>query len=211
MRTPATRPVGASAGLRAALRRDVLVAAAIAALLQYGTFALTYGFVPVYGERLGGSSADLGVLATVTVGAGAVAALATAYLGARVQARTVAIVGFLVVALSTAVIPSIQDFGLLTASQAAGGFGRGLVFPALMAASIQRVEALERGAAMGVFQAVYAAGMFLGPATAGALADWLGLDRVFLIVAGLSAVGALAADRWLESRAPRQAPSAHSM
>ena len=97
----------------------------------------------------------------------------------------------------------IADLGVLTASQALGGFGRGLVFAPLATLSIRRVPPRERGAAMGVFQAVYALGMFLGPATSGALAEWLGLDRMFLVVAALSIMGALAAARWLGRDEPR--------
>ena len=54
---------------------------------------------------------------------------------------------------------------------------------------------------MGVFQAVFALGMFLGPATSGVLAQWLGLGRVFWVIAAVSVLGALVAVRWL-SREP---------
>ena len=186
---------------RTGLRREVVVAALIAVLLQYGTFALTYGFVPVYAEEIGANKTDLGVLATAAVGATALAALAMVYLGNRLSGRTAVIVGFGIAAVGAAVVPAIQNLPLLIASQVVSGFGRGLVFPALMAISIRQVSSAERGTAMGVFQAVYALGMFLGPVTSGALAQWLGLSRVFWVVAAVSLLGALAAGRWL-SREP---------
>ena len=199
---PERPPTGSqSAGIgslvRSGLRRDVVTVSAIAAVLQYGTFGLTYAFLPVYARDLGATESALGLLTTAAVAASALAALALAFVGDRVHARGAVMVGFLMAALSAAAVPMIADLGVLTASQALGGFGRGLVFAPLATLSIRRVPPRERGAAMGVFQAVYALGMFLGPATSGALAEWLGLDRMFLVVAALSIMGALAAARWL--------------
>ena len=195
------RPRAARELARTGLRRDVLVAALAAALLQYGTFALTYGFVPVYAEEIGANKADLGILTTAAVAAAALAALAAAGVGNRLSGRTAVIVGFGVSALGAAVVPAIQNLPLLTASQAVGGFGRGLVLPALMAISIRRAPLAQRGTAMGVFQEVYALGMFLGPVTSGVLAQWLGLGQVFWVIAAVSVLGALVSVRWL-SREP---------
>ena len=50
---------------------------------------------------------------------------------------------------------------------------------------------------MGVFQGVYALGMFLGPVSAGVLGEWLGLERVFLLIGALMVLGALAAARYV--------------
>jgi MFS family permease len=59
-----------------------------------------------------------------------------------------------------------------------------------MGLSIQKVAAEDKATAMGVFQAVYALGMFIGPASAGVIAQILGLDgRIFLS----AAVGVLSA------------------
>ncbi len=192
-----SQSVGIGSLVRSGLRRDVVTVSAIAAVLQYGTFGLTYAFLPVYARDLGATESALGLLTTAAVAASALAALALAFVGDRVHARGAVMVGFLMAALSAAAVPMIADLGVLTASQALGGFGRGLVFAPLATLSIRRVPPRERGAAMGVFQAVYALGMFLGPATSGALAEWLGLDRMFLVVAALSIMGALAAARWL--------------
>jgi MFS family permease len=203
---PSTRAL-----VRTGLRRDVLTAALIAALLQYSTFALTYGFVPVYAKDIGASKTDLGILTAVAVGAAAVAALLMAYLGNRLSGRTAAIVGFAIAAVGAAVVPAIQDLPVLMISQAVGGLGRGLVFPALMATSIRQVPLPERGTAMGVFQAVYALGMFLGPVTAGALGQWLGLNQVFWLIAATSLLGGLAAARWMTREPEAESVPARAM
>ncbi len=194
--------------VRSALHPSVRNVALLAALLQFGNFAATYGFVPLYAAGLGASNADLGVVATVAVGAAASAALLLAWRGDRINARMAVVAGFGIAAAGTVVIPVIHNLALLTASQALSGFGRGLAFPSMLASSIRRVPSAERGTVMGVFQAIYAIGMFLGPAVSGVLADLLGLAGVFMLIAALSIVGAVAGLRVFPSaRAARADPS----
>ena len=194
--------------VRSTLHPSVRNVALLAALLQFGNFAATYGFVPLYAAELGASNADLGVVATVAVGAAAAAALLLAWRGDRINARVAVVAGFGIAAAGTVVIPLIHDLTLLSASQALSGFGRGLAFPSLLASSIRHVPSAERGTAMGVFQAVYAIGMFLGPAVSGVLADLLGLEGVFVLIAALSIVGGVAGLRVFPStRAVRPDPT----
>ena len=182
---------------RAGTQRSTLVAAALAALLQYAQFGLTFAFVPLWGQALGASNFDLGLLATVSIAANGLGALVLVGAGARLNGRAAAVSGFLLTAVSGLLIPMLPNLGVLIAVQAIGGFGRGLVFPALMAHSIERAAPAERATAMGVFQGVYALGMFLGPVSAGVLAEWMGLERVFLLIGGLMVLGALAAARYV--------------
>ncbi len=62
--------------------------------------------------------------------------------------------------------------------------------PILMAVAVEAVPQSERGTAMGIFQAVYAVGMFGGPALGGVLGDLVGLSGVFLSTAALCLVTA---------------------
>ena len=50
-----------------------------------------------------------------------------------------------------------------------------------MGMSIEQVAEAERATAMGLHQAVYAIGMFLGPWLSGILADALGIRPMFLV------------------------------
>ena len=90
--------------------------------------------------------------------------------------------GFLALALSCAVIPSITNLNLLYLSQMVGGFARGSIFSLLMSLSIQSVESHKRATAMGFFQAIYGLGMFLGPILVGIISDLAGLSWGFWIV-----------------------------
>ena len=196
-RAPQEQPPRVQALVRAGTQRSTLVAATLAALLQYAQFGLTFAFVPLWADSLGASNFDLGLLGTVAVTANGVGALVLVVAGARLNGRLAAVFGFLLTAISSLLIPILPNLAVLTLVQGIGGFGRGLVFPALMAHSIERAAPAERATAMGVFQGVYALGMFLGPVSAGVLGEWLGLDRVFLLIGALMVLGALAAARFV--------------
>ena len=87
--------------------------------------------------------------------------------------------GFALLALTTAVIPWLETMVQLHISQILGGFGRGLVFPLLMSFSVASVDPAVKATAMGVFQSLYALGMFAGPVFVGAVADGISLAAGF--------------------------------
>lgn len=153
------------------------------ALLQFSFWATTYAFVPIYAHDLGASRTVLGVLTSGALVPYTLAALAVSRWGSRVGGVRSATIGLLLCAVSTVVVPGIHDVLTLGLSQAVAGLGRGLSMPVLLGLSIQRIAPSEKATAMGVFQAVYAIGMFLGPATAGLIADSLGLTAAFSISA----------------------------
>ena len=47
------------------------------------------------------------------------------------------------------------------------GTGMGLIVPLTLSSAIQNIPDAKRGAAMGVYQAIYGVGMFVGPVIAG--------------------------------------------
>ena len=96
-------------------------------------------------------------------------------------------------AVTMLIVPLINNIPLLAVAQGVSGFGRGLVYPLLMGLSIREISGEDRATAMGVFQAVYAIGMFLGPTTAGAVADAVGLSGAFIVAGTVSLIAAAAA------------------
>ncbi|MFZ5918539.1 MAG: MFS transporter [Chloroflexota bacterium] len=76
----------------------------------------------------------------------------------------------------------------------------GISYPVLMGMSIRHVDDTERTTAMGLHQAVYAAGMFAGPWLSGILADAVGLRPML----GVTAFGCLALSLLLIRLAPRR-------
>ena len=89
---------------------------------------------------------------------------------------------------------------LIFFAQVCIGLSQGINYPVLMGLSIRHVEDAQRTSAMGLHQAVYAVGMFAGPAVSGVLADAMGIRWMFGVTAVVTlACGAFAA-RWLSDR-----------
>lgn len=163
----------------------------VGALLQFAYWATTYTFVPLYASDLGASPTVLGMLTTGALVPYTLAAFGVSRWATPKGAPCLAIIGLVACAPVTAVVPLIHSVVILGLSQALGGLGRGLTMPVLLGLSIQNVAPEEKATAMGVFQAVYALGMFVGPASAGFVAQELGLGGAFLLSGFICIVGAL--------------------
>ncbi len=178
-------------------RRVLLTAAAIAAVGQWLSQSTTFGFVPNYAAAtLGASRTTLGVLATVTQLAYTLASLGSAVVARRLTPRGTLILGLVLAGLSTAAVPLAPSLLGLAAVRAVFGLGYGLIYPVAMGLSITGVPGEERASAMGIFQALYAIGMFAGPMASGWLAGGIGLQGMFL-ANSLLPLGTAVAVVWL--------------
>ena len=171
----------------------LMLVASITALNHYAFWATTFGFVPVYAADLGASKLTLGIIGVAALVPYTLTAPMNHRFAARLGENRAVFIGILVMAVTMFVVPLINNIPLLAISQGASGFGRGLVYPLLMGLSIREISGEDRATAMGVYQAVYAIGMFLGPTTAGAVADAVGLSGAFIIAGAVSAIAAVAA------------------
>ena len=181
-------------------RNLLLIASALGCLTQYVNYATTFSFVPIYGANIGASNTALGWLSTVVFIPYTLFALVSSRLVDRVGERALVALGLTIMGLMTVALPFINSVPLLVASRMVYGMGTGISFPVIMGLSIQRVEREQRASAMGVFQAVYALGMFAGPAFSGFIADGLGIAGMFYSVGMLCFVAALLGIRFV----PRQ-------
>jgi len=171
---------------RVMLAPGVLSISLIGALLQYVIFATIYSFTPIYAEGLGASKTQVGLLLTAAVAPHVVFTLVAGALSARVGEKCILALGLGILALATLFTPLVHTVSLLAVLQLASGAGRGLVFPTLMALTITGVKRRDQATAMGIFQAVYAVGMFGGPILAGVVADAVGLAGVFFSTGAVS-------------------------
>ena len=180
-----------------AARPAILATSAIAAVGQYLSQATTYGFVPLYAaDTLGASATALGALATLTLVPYTLASLGSAAVARRMTPRRALILGLIVAGLGTAAVPMSPSLAVLAGVRVAFGLGSGLIYPIAMGLSIAAVPAEERALAMGIFQALYAVGMFAGPTASGFLARAIGIAPMFLLTGLLPLAAAWAAARW---------------
>lgn len=175
--------------LRIAKAPLLLLACGIGIILYFATYSTMYGFTTVYAERLGATRTQLGFLTTAGLLAYSVATISAPRILHRLGGeRSTVLFGLAMVTLGIGPTPLVSNVVVLALLQALVGGGRGLLYPLLMSISIKAVAAPDRASAMGIFQAAYALGMFIGPWVCGVVADNLGLPSVFVLCGGMMLV-----------------------
>lgn len=200
---PAVAPrIRLTGGLRSVATSPLLVASgAMSILLQFAAFSSIFGFIPSYGASIGASNSQLGVITMVTLAASAVAALGSVRIAERFGYTVALCLGAALLGGSLLLVPATTTAEALALVQLVTGLGRGGLATLLMALSIRSAPSGARATAMGVYQAVYAIGMLVGPLASGVIADSLDLDAVFR----LSGILALAIVLVAQHRAVRHA------
>ena len=181
-RRPPKPPTLSNIG-RVVVRRDVLLPSLLSLVQQYANWAITYGFIAVLAKQFGATSVILSLLMSLTLVMYTLGNLFTSSIVNRIGNRRLVYASFIVLSVGIATAALAPSLPILFASQLAVGFAIGIGYPVLMGLSIQRVVDAERTTAMGLHQAVYAIGMFLGPALSGTIADAIGIQPMFGITA----------------------------
>ncbi len=191
-----SRPSALGIG-RLITRRDVLLPALLSAVAQYANWACTFGFLPILARELGTSDVYLSLVVSLNLVFLTGGNLAATVLVGRLGGRRMVYVGFVLTAAGIAATAIAGSGVALLVFQALLGLGSGMSYPILMGMSIEKVVDAERTTAMGLHQAVYAAGMFAGPWVGGLLADAMGVRLMFAVTAALSLVLGIAGTRAL--------------
>ncbi len=180
--------------LTGVLRRPLLLqVSAVAITLQFVTFGVNFGFLPVLAERIGASKAEVGYITTAGLAAAVFGTVITAWMIARFGTMGVVIVGSFASLVGVVLMPVADDLVFLGALQAVNGLGRGLLNTVLISLALRSADSEDRATAMGSYQALYAIGMLAGPAVSGVVADAVGIDAVFWVSAAVTVVGVLLA------------------
>jgi len=149
-------------------------------------------FTPVLGQSLGASAEALGFLTMLSMLGMLLASMVSVrYTKLLGGVRTAIGVSLLLLAVTTVAIGLCHDLYLLYILQLVQGFGGYMVMIVLMGDSLLPYDNSKRGAASGVFQSVFAVGMFLGPILSGALYDIMSLQTLYVLLAGLACIAAV--------------------
>lgn len=176
------------------LRRPLLLqVSAVAITLQFVTFGVNFGFLPVLAERIGASKSEIGYITTAGLAAAVVGTILTTWLIRRVGTLWVVIIASAASFIGVMLMPVVEDLVLLAALQAVNGIGRGLLNTTLISLALRSAEPADRATAMGSYQALYAIGMLAGPAVSGFVADSAGIDAVFWVSGVVTVIGVLLA------------------
>ncbi len=188
--------------------RNLITGSVLAILFMLVSWATVFGFVQNWAKAYvhGFSAAHLGILPVMYLLPNAVVSRFTNGLSIRFGRNIILPGGFLLLGAACLFYPWARNLWLLFANQVIFGVGMGLIVPLTMASSIETIPNDRRGAAMGVYQAVYGVGMFAGPVAAGKVIEAFSKGEVlyggyaanFRMCAGIALVGAVAA--WLLTR-----------
>ena len=169
----------------------LLLAGAIGILAQFVTFAGSFGFVPLYAERIGAGDAEVGYVTTAMLIGQLFGTMATTRIARCCGIRASLFLASGLVGASLVVVPAIASVWLLMALQGMGGMARGIVNTLLISLSLRAVAPEDRATGMGIYQAIYAAGMLAGPVASGYLAQASSLAAVFYLLTAVSLAAGL--------------------
>lgn len=184
--------------VKSVIRTRTLLRVSLLAILAHGVLFITiFGFTPLLGASLGASGLQLTILVFAFMLPHAIAAFVTAaWFVPRFGYWGTIGTGFALSALCTGAMIITPSLGFLYVTQAVNGFAQGLHLPLLLGLAIRDVDLSGRATAMGLYQALYAVGMFSGPFLAGWLNEAWGISSGFLFGALLGAAAAWLVGRW---------------
>ena len=149
-------------------------------------------FTPVLGQSLGASAGELGVLTMLSMLGMLLASMVSIrYTRLLGGVRKAVGVSLFALAAATAAIGLCGNLYLLYVLQLLQGFEGYLVMIVLMGDSLLPYDNTRRGAASGVFQSIFAVGMFAGPILSGSFYDLMPLRSLYLLLAGISCAAAV--------------------
>lgn len=202
IREPVRPPKAPSLGSLGKLitRRDVLVPSLLCAVSQFAIWAAPFTFAPILAKNLDASNNTLSLLTSLYIAMMVIGSFATSAVAKRVSSRWIVVFTFTVIALSMGMLTLAHALPWVFVAQICFGLASGIGYSVLMGLSIRDVDETQRATAMGLFQAVYAIGMFAGPWLSGILANGIGIQPMFgvvgvaCLVVGLAGVQQLAKD-----------------
>lgn len=162
-------------------RKDVLLPALLGIVAQYAIWASTFGFATNLAKNLGASDVTLSLLISMNIGLVFLGNLAMSLVARRVSSRWMVALSFVFVALGLGALGVAKGIPMIFAGQILMGLASGVGYPVMMGLSIRYVDEKQRATAMGLYQAVYAIGMFAGPWLSGILADLIGIQPMFAV------------------------------
>ncbi len=163
---------GSPGAWRALLRRRLSVSfvAAFCWMFALGTLLV---FLPLRGEALGFSAAQVGMLfGSFALAASLLQASPLGRLSDRWGRLPMIMVGLALIAIALLILSPLTVWGPMMGAMFLYGLGFGVLFPAKSALIADETTPLTRGKASGGFSAMFSIGMIAGTGMAGAMERW---------------------------------------
>jgi MFS family permease len=164
-------------------RRDVVLPTLLSTLSQYVLWSTSFGFFTVLAKQLGATSVMQGMIVTLHIVLATVGNFVALSLSRRIGTPKILSASFVLLFIGVVIAALASSLPILFLAPMFVGLSLGISYPVTMGMSIERVNEAERATAMSLHQAIYAIGMFVGPALSGIIADQIGLQAMFGITA----------------------------
>lgn len=188
---------------------SVILPSALNLVAQYATWATTFGFIPILAQKLGANDVTQSILVSMNIAIITIGNLATTAILKKISSRLLVFFSFIFLASGILAAALASSMTLVFVAAIGIGLANGIGYPVLMGLSIEQVPDAGRSTAMGMFQAIYAIGMFAGPWLSGILAKAIGLQPMFGVTAFATLALGLLGTRWLKSTLHTAQPEAN--
>ena len=155
-------------------------------LIQFITFSVTFSFFPIYLNEIGYSDSVVGNVVSFSTLAAIIGTIFSPYLIKKFGLWKAFAFASIPIGITTLLTPYFEGLILLTTLRLIAGIGTGLIFSSCMSSIVRGFEENYQASAMGIFQAIYAIGMFTGPIFSGIIASKLSLESVFIFSSSVS-------------------------
>ena len=152
----------------------------IGILIQFITFSINFSYFPIYLNELSFSDSIVGNLVAFYTLASFIGTISSPRLIKRFGLWKIFIYSAILIGLTTLITPLFENLFLLIFLRLIGGIGGGIIFSSCMSSIVRGFQENYQASAMGIFQAVYAIGMFLGPILSGVIGSSINLESVFI-------------------------------
>jgi predicted MFS family arabinose efflux permease len=164
-----------------ATRPLLIVVSIMGILVFFAQFTGVWGFISVYGAKLGATNTQLSLLSMLSIASSMVLSLSTFTIVKRLGYSYTIILASIVMSVTLIIVPFVHNLYMLDVVQLINGAGKGVLTTVLMSLCIYSIAPQQRATAMGLYQATYAIGMLVGPIISGVIADSYGLTTIFYL------------------------------
>ena len=163
------------------LRNKLLICLCLIGIfIQFITFSINFSYFPIYLNKLSFSDSIVGNLVAFYTLASFIGTISSPRLIKRFGLWRIFIYSAILIGLTTLITPLFENLFLLIFLRLIGGIGGGIIFSSCMSSIVRGFQENYQASAMGIFQAVYAIGMFLGPILSGVIGSYINLESVFI-------------------------------
>jgi MFS family permease len=166
------------------IKKEVLLPTIISIFIHHTDMSITFGFLPIYAQRMGASDVAISMLVALNIAAITSANLLNTFIMRKKKPDYMLPAGAFLMIIGITILVFSPSVSMLFLGMIFTGFSFGIVYPILLGLSIQKIDRSRRSTAMGIHQSLYAVGMFTGPWLSGILADSYGIRSMFIINAG---------------------------